>query len=528
VTQVSDRTKRLRARSWTSLVWLAAVAGCTGQARLNELPEPTHAEPAAGASGSDGAGGSGGSAPLLPPPNDGVAIGEPWRGDAGELAAGRPPRPTAGGNVAGSIGCGAGAVVLEPTLIDLEAHGYVQEELLLEGVATEHVAHGDLGLDGLWEALPVRSAPYVSRLIVRRPKDAADFNGTVLVEWLKVTSGADTAMGFAFAREELLRGGYAWVGVSVQQTGVDALRLADPVRYAPLSHPGDAFAYSIYAQAGAAIGWPGSIDVMGGLPVERLIAYGQSLSAVRMITYVNAVHPLTRVYDGFIIHSRAGWGAPVGLESDSLLGDGTPVQVRSDLDVPVLQFITESEIFFPLGGTYHARQPDTARLRTWEIAGAAHADQHLFGEGADLGCGPLNDGPQHLVLKAAVRAMHRWLADGTPPPSSPSLQVTADKSAIARDAYGLALEGVRTPAVDVPTAMVAGTAMPGTEWNPVCSLMGITVPFTPQQLLALYPTHQVYVDKVTAAARAAREAGFILAEEEATIIADALAAPIPH
>ena len=53
------------------------------------------------------------------------------------------------------------------------------------------------------------------------------------------------------------------------------------------------------------------IDPLGGLQLERLIAAGESQSAFRLVTYVNAIHPLADVYDGFLIHSRGGGGAPL-------------------------------------------------------------------------------------------------------------------------------------------------------------------------------------------------------------------------
>jgi hypothetical protein len=63
-------------------------------------------------------------------------------------------------------------------------------------------------------------------------------------EWLNVSSGFDIPEFFAHAREELLRGGYAWVGVSAQALGVQlspfALKAWDPLRYGTLLHPGDA------------------------------------------------------------------------------------------------------------------------------------------------------------------------------------------------------------------------------------------------------------------------------------------------
>lgn len=83
--------------------------------------------------------------------------------------------------------------------------------------------------------------------MVDRPANPARFNGTVIVEWLNDTAGSDTAAQWTNGHDELVRDGFAWVGVSAQQVGVDALKQADPVRYAALSHPGDSYSYDIFS-----------------------------------------------------------------------------------------------------------------------------------------------------------------------------------------------------------------------------------------------------------------------------------------
>mgnify|MGYP003528218858 CR=1 FL=1 len=47
-------------------------------------------------------------------------------------------------------------------------------------------------------------------------------------------------------------------------------------------------------------------------------------------------------------------------------------------------------------------------------AGTAHADAHILGPtAASLDCGvPINDGPLHIVAKAALRALTTWLTTG--------------------------------------------------------------------------------------------------------------------
>ena len=39
---------------------------------------------------------------------------------------------------------------------------------------------------------------------------------------------------------------------------------------------------------------------------------GESQSAYALTTYVNGVHPLTGLFDGFLIHSRGGAAMPLG------------------------------------------------------------------------------------------------------------------------------------------------------------------------------------------------------------------------
>ncbi len=51
--------------------------------------------------------------------------------------------------------------------------------------------------------------------------------------------------------------------------------------------------------------------MLGGLKPKQIIAIGESQSAGRLVTYIDAVHPLVDVYDGFLVHSRMGGGSPL-------------------------------------------------------------------------------------------------------------------------------------------------------------------------------------------------------------------------
>ncbi|HEY8527618.1 MAG TPA: alpha/beta hydrolase domain-containing protein [Acidimicrobiales bacterium] len=431
-----------------------------------------------------------------------------------------------------------------------EEYGYVEEEFVLEGEATAYRAEGELGEDGRWSVAEAGTGPYATRVIVRRPADPDDFDGTVFVEWLNVTGGVDADPDFGLTHAELLGHGSAYVGVSAQRAGIEggaalpieipgmgepqALKQWDPERYGDLVHPGDPYSYDIFSQAAQALRRPGEVgvDVLDGLEARHVIAMGESQSAARMVTYVNAVHPVAGIYDGFLIHSRGGSGAPLD-ENANVLGDGV-ARIRDDLNVPVLQYITETDLFGVLN--FHpARQDDTDRLRTWEVPGTAHADRALLdynaemaaevGGGFDLAgqCGSINEGDQGLVLRAGVRALRAWVVDGEPPPEGPPIEV--EGGAIARDERGIARGGIRTPLVDAPTAVLTGEAPEGRSI--LCTLFGDTRPFDAATLRDLYPAHDDYMAAVRSSAEEAVDAGFLLEADAEALIAEAEDANVP-
>ena len=432
--------------------------------------------------------------------------------------------PTVDGPVTGGDRGGIPANPSPPEL--LVEYGYVEEEFFISGMATSFSGVGELTEDGMWEVEPADTAAFTTRILVRRPADAADANGVVGVEWLNVSGGQDADPDFGFIYPEVLANGTTWVGVSAQFSGVDGpglgidipgvtatpLKTADPTRYAPIVHPGDDFSYDIYSQAAQALRRPDGVDPLGGLAADHVIALGESQSAGRLTTYINGVHPDADIFDGFLVHSRLG-GASLSADSPT-----PPVlRFRADLAEPILWFQTETDV----ARAFPARQPDTDRIVTWEVAGAAHADISQLEWGAasngvvepdreipdftDL-CGSINEGPQPEVLQRAWSDLVNWVVDGTPPAPAPELEMIDGR--IARDELGIALGGIRTPDVDVPRAVHTGESRPGA--SVICSLFGATTPLEPDVLASLYPTHDDYVAEVRASAEAAAAAGYLL------------------
>ena len=254
---------------------------------------------------------------------------------------------------------------------------------------------------------------------------------------------------------------------------------------------------------------------MHGLKPKRVIAAGQSQSAFAMVTYYNGVQPLTEAFDGFFVHSRAGMGmALVGPgEAADIAGSfgGAPSIFRTDVDAPVMNMQTESDVT-GVFGSYGARQDDSDAFRLWEVAGTAHADQHLLNRNVEYTkcAGAVNDGALHVVAKAGLHALVEWVESGKAPVKADRIEVSPDGQ-IVRDADGIALGGIRTPPVDVPIATLSGA--PGPNPTTICLLLGSTIPFTEQRLAELYPFPTEYRQAYQDAVDSAIEAGFVLRDD---------------
>jgi hypothetical protein len=387
---------------------------------------------------------------------------------------------------------------------DLASSGYAESEYFFGGTATTY--EGEHHADGVWDAHEGdTSSPFRSRMVVRRPQDSATFSGTVVLEWFNVTTGADADPSWNYAAAEIMREGHAWVGVSAQPTGVAALAKSDPARYGSLNHPGNNYSYDVFTHAARALTNHSGTAPLGDLSPTTLIATGLSASVAFLIAYLNGVQPLVETFDGFLLHAPA-----------------QPAPIRTDRAEPTLVFVTETDLTH--FGWAHIRPPDSDSVRTWEVAGTAHADAWLLnqdGGGYLASCpGRVNEGPHRQTLRAALHHLVAWVRTGEAPPAAPRLALaTEDPPVIARDEHGNALGGIRTPFVDVPVSALSGAPAPGQP--PFCSSFGSTIPFDAATLARLYPDHAAYVDAFTASTEATVDAGFLLRPEADEMIAAA-------
>ena len=90
---------------------------------------------------------------------------------------------------------------------DIASVGYTANEYFISGSAR---AYGEG---------PLPEAEYTTRIVALTPTDSSKFNGTVLVEWLNVSGGIDAPAVWFMAHREMIREGYAYIGVSAQKGG---------------------------------------------------------------------------------------------------------------------------------------------------------------------------------------------------------------------------------------------------------------------------------------------------------------------
>lgn len=390
--------------------------------------------------------------------------------------------------------------------VDLAAAGWVEREWVARGTATSPSG---------------ASAPYAVRVLVRAPAVGAR---TLAAEWLNVSSGAEAAPDWTYLAAELLRSGTAWAGISAQYVGVHGgqasvsvgdlgspgLVGADPERYGDLSHPGDAWCHDVYRQVARA--------VAEDLGTDLVLAVGESQSACMLARHLVSHHDGS--FGGYLVHSRAGSLPP--LEPDGAQHTMAAVLVEppaplpDDL-VPTIVVQTETDVLGRMR-SLPARQPDGPLLRTWEVAGTAHADKFQIDAFEDLlGCPtPVNRGQQVFVLRAALRHLVVWARGGAAPPSAPPLEVRG--GAYATDEVGNTRGGVRTPVVDAPVERLSGSAPDGATL--ICQLFGSTAPLDPAVLRSRWSSRAEYLAAYEASTDAMTAAGFAVPEDRQEILSE--------
>ncbi|MEP6962360.1 MAG: alpha/beta hydrolase domain-containing protein, partial [Acidobacteriota bacterium] len=368
--------------------------------------------------------------------------------------------------------------------------------------------------------------PYATRIVVRRPAQAARFSGTVIAEIPNIARRFDWPMIWGFSHDYWMEHGDAWVQIGMPAS-VASMKKFDPARYGALSFdnttkvcPGeteDGLRYDMLSQVAAALKSKAAGMPLASLNVGRLFLSTQDTG---MVTYINAFHEKARLeggkptYDGYLIKVL---NAPGPINSCGRpLANNDPRRMLKAVDVPTITVVAQGEV----EGMAWSRKADSdeavGKHRRYEVAMASHidkwaytglasfADQNKVGTAQGTPdwpftarCEPeinLQDEPLlSYAFSNAFALLDKWVRDGVAPPKVDRMQLDA-AGKMPVNAYGIGSGGIRSPYSDVPTASYL-TASGGTG---NCREFGSTHPLAWSELEKLYGTHAAYVQKVNA------------------------------
>ena len=212
--------------------------------------------------------------------------------------------------------------------IHLKKYGYVEREYLMSGEA--NVYGWVAGTDYSTQVL--RSGPYTTRIVVRRPANMHKWSGRVVVELMNTSAGYDWTAIWSALWERLLARHDVYVGITCKAAVFPGLQQFDAQRYADLAMsnplppdqqaggtmPGDAnydpnysklyengLVWDIATQMGRLLKSRGPANPLGR-PARHVILSGESQQAGVLVTYYKWFTPgaylkdHTPVFDGYL------------------------------------------------------------------------------------------------------------------------------------------------------------------------------------------------------------------------------------
>ena len=418
----------------------------------------------------------------------------------------------------------ASAINLVP--LDLAKAAFVEEDFIVSGNANVY----DWAADGTL-SVKTPNAPYGTRILVRRPANAARFSGNVFVELMNTARRFDWPMMWSYSRDHFIESGDAWIGVTMPGAAV-GLKTFNATRYAGVSYANPSTngctATAARNEVEEGLRWDALSQIVA--LVKSNVA-GRPLAALRVEavilatqggdvqTYINAINPNMKlangkpVFDGYLLKSPA---APSKISLCATAPPaGDPRRAIRKTNVPIVAVAAQGE----MADSAAYRRPDSNtaddKFRMYELSGVGHIDKQAYvgfppfadqiaASGTAQGtpewpfnvkCDPeipMNSMPMMgYALNAAYSSLKLW-AQGrlmSPPRGAP---LEMKDGAVVLDANGHGVGGVRNPYVNVPAAThFTNSAGPG-----VCREMGHEAPYDNAKFQAMYPSAKAYADKV--------------------------------
>ncbi len=419
--------------------------------------------------------------------------------------------------------------------LDLGRFGFVEEEFFVS--ATSAVYADDLSV--------ISEVPYTNRLIVRRPANPATASGVVFVEILNPSNGYDAEGMWRRGWDYYLDQRHTYVGISARPVTIDALKIFDPLRYAPLSWDLDpqnphkpvgadanpygvvdgceeGIVWDIITQTGRLLRDPVGAAILGDLTLRSLVLTGQSQSAQYLNTWLRFFHPLTPgLWDGFCCSVGSILERPLRQEPVSECGLYAVVQrdEAAPVSVPTLTVTCEGDVkmYGGIGVTNVATAgiADGPLRRHWCVSGAGHTEvttpvmpgnpevvragrkpRLMTSEQVAAG----NIFPLQPAVTAALDAVVAWATVGKPAADSVFFETDTDGN-LVRDDDGNVRGGLRYGLIVHPVATFTGSPSGGT--------LGSLDLFSADRVLRSWPSLASYLAAVAAVDRELESRGYL-------------------
>lgn len=359
-------------------------------------------------------------------------------------------------------------------------------------------------------------APYETRLVVRRPRDASKASGLVVAEAMH-PAGA----GHAFEYNSLYLMDEGHIAVEIDTQGVEQIAAYNPERYGFVKFANEQ-TNEILAQAGALM--KSEQSPIAEIGVRKMVLWGTSASS-RILTNYLPTHKfmkladMSNIYDGFMPTMNGTTIAPV--------------------DVPMIQVPTQHEFMNVATAAQDSDEPGK-QLRVYEFPGMAHLDsRNTWRRFTQEDCmNPMSKFPIDAYTSVALHHLFQWVDKDIAPPRAPrvimDMFVDNDGSLMQLDEYGNPMGGIRNVYVDLPTVKYTmvnppnpdstGAGLGRMQTPLLCSLSGWITPLPVETLRSKYGTPANYVQQLEARLNELEAQGWSLPVYRDIILGDARAA----
>lgn len=454
----------------------------------------------------------------------------------------------------------------------LDGKQYQETEYYLYGTANIYRTN-DHGKIEPWYL----NAPYVNRCIIRSPEDPERFSGNVVVEIINPTSFMDIERMWILGKEQFMRNGDIYVGITSKPNTIAKLLEFNKERYQKLSwaNPNKEYAFPFSESDLKKCGnimpdqnieyetgmfW----DMLTDLAVllrsdksenpllkyhpETIVLTGWSQSANYMVRYINDFAYREKaekdIFDGFLVAGPPRYlPVPVNQYETLKCAQKEKVQIKQ-VKNPCIVFQTESENS-NLGAKDIVRNDgleSSFMCLHYDIAGASHDtvyslidyyqnDEDLIRIGAMPAYHGLdreaNNYPTEILINAMFRNLFYWIQTGVAPRTCQRIQ-TDYLGENKKDLSGNTMGGIRTCLLDYPTGSFYGYSnipkgssmiFPDSERD---YLFGHEESFPAEMLTRMYGSLQHYKELVTEHTLKQVANGYVVKEDAEQLITEAL------